>query len=256
MLSRRASTISGIAYLVVVLVLTFFIGLSCGLLLSQSVRNSPTRNWSENFNAVVIGAAYAIVAVGSLAYCLKRRIAVHRKLQKISKSYYILGRSDVPKSVYRYMKQEHARACLVTYESQPRDISQEGWGKPGSSYAGVRFRSALIQTIRDIDLSDKVAHQVIPRHPILRPHARMLHHFRFILPLLPRDSDGLTALHYYDSTIQLARHASRECTEAEFTIGLRCANEIKTVLNDCRLEMLEESYSDVGHAHGDTSISS
>lgn len=61
MLSRRASTISGIAYLAVVLVLTFFIGLSCALLLSQAVRNSPTRNWTKNFNAVVIGAAYAIV---------------------------------------------------------------------------------------------------------------------------------------------------------------------------------------------------
>ena len=61
MLSRRASTISGIAYLVLVLVLTFFIGLSCALLLSQAVRNSPTRTWTKNFNAVVIGAAYAIV---------------------------------------------------------------------------------------------------------------------------------------------------------------------------------------------------
>ena len=85
-------------------------------------------------------------------------------------------------------------------------------------------------------LSDEVAHQVIRHHPSLRPHARMLHHFRFILPLLRRDSDGLTALHYYDSVIQLVRHASRECTEAEFTIGLNCANEIKTVyVHPCRL---------------------
>ena len=45
----------------VVLVLTFFIGLSCASLLSQAVRTSPSRNWTRNFNAVVIGAAYAIV---------------------------------------------------------------------------------------------------------------------------------------------------------------------------------------------------
>ena len=51
----------GVVALVLVLVLTFFIGLSCALLLSQAVRNSPTRNWTKNFNAVVIGAAYAIV---------------------------------------------------------------------------------------------------------------------------------------------------------------------------------------------------
>ena len=61
MLSRKASTISGLAYIALVLVLTFFIGLSCALLLSQAVRTSPGRNWTRNFNAVVIGAAYAIV---------------------------------------------------------------------------------------------------------------------------------------------------------------------------------------------------
>lgn len=86
----------------------------------------------------------------------------------------------------------------------------------------------------------------------------MLHHFRFILPLLARDEDNLTALHYYDSAIQLARHCSRECTEEEFVLGMAAAEEIKKAyvnipipvvnltddslrLNDCRLEMLEGS---------------
>ncbi|KAI0348612.1 hypothetical protein BDW22DRAFT_1319711 [Trametopsis cervina] len=250
--SRRATTLSGIAYLVVVLVLTFFVGLSCALLLSQAVRNSPTRNWTKNFNAVVIGAAYAIVAFASVGFCLKRRIAVHRRMQRISKSYHTLGRADVPKSVYRYVKQEYARACLIAYESQPRDGVQEGWGKPASKFANVQFRSALLHTIKDIDT---VAHQVITRHPVLRPHSRMLHHFRFILPLLPRDADGLTALHYYDSAIQLARHASRECTEVEFEVGLSAANEIKKILNECRLEMLEGSYADLHHTHTGSSAS-
>lgn len=61
---------------------------------------------------------------------------------------------------------------------------------------------------------------------MLRPHARMLHHFRFILPLLPRDDDGLTPLHYYDSAIQLVRHASREPTESEFILGMSAANGV------------------------------
>ena len=57
----------------------------------------------------------------------------------------------------------------------------------------------------------------------------MLHHFRFILPLLPRDDDGLTPLHYYDSVIQLVRHASRQPTEAEFLLGINAADEIRKV---------------------------
>lgn len=78
-------------------------------------------------------------------------------------------------------------------------------------------------------LTDALVHLIIPRHPLLRPHARMLHHFRFILPLLPRGEDGLSPLHYYDSAIQLARHASREPTEREFNIGMDAAAEIKRV---------------------------
>ena len=115
---------------------------------------------------------------------------------------------------------------------------------PGTKYEGVRYRTALLHTIREIGTShhclslgvriedryshvDKVAHLVMPRHPTLRPHARMLHHFRFLLPLLPRDPDGLSPLHYYDSVIQLVRHASREPSEAEFALGMDAAREIK-----------------------------
>ena len=54
----------------------------------------------------------------------------------------------------------------------------------------------------------------------------MLHHFRFILPLLPVDEDGLTPLHYYDSAIQLARYSNAELSEHEFEMGMKPANEI------------------------------
>ncbi|CCM00951.1 uncharacterized protein FIBRA_02998 [Fibroporia radiculosa] len=144
--------------------------------------------------------------------------------------------------VYRFIQQEYTRACLITYESQPKDGVQEGWGRPDTKDAKTRYRTALVRTIRDID---ELAHLVIPRHPALRPHARMLHHFRFILPLLTRDESGLTPLHYYDSAIQLARHASREPTEAEFAVGMDAANEIKRILDECKQEMLEGSVSDL-----------
>lgn len=110
--------------------------------------------------------------------------------------------------------------------------------------------------------ADKLAHAVIPRHPPLRPHARMIHHFRFILPLLGKDEDDLTPLHYYDSAIQLARHASREPTEQEYVVGMRAAKEIQDTyvdfsvycfarllmrwcsLNECLAEMREGSSVD------------
>ena len=54
----------------------------------------------------------------------------------------------------------------------------------------------------------------------------MLHHFRFILPLLPRDKDGLTPLHYFDSAIQITRNASHLLTEQEFELGIEAAKNI------------------------------
>ncbi|KZT06895.1 uncharacterized protein LAESUDRAFT_699815 [Laetiporus sulphureus 93-53] len=240
--SRGVSTIFAVLYVALVLVTTFFAAVSCALLLSQAVRTDPHRSWNDNWNAVVIGAAYVLVCVFSLAFCLKRRIAVHRRLQRISKTYRTLGKADLPETVHRFIQQEYTRACLVTYESQPKDGLQEGWGKPGTKYADTRFRTALLRTVKEIDA---LAHLIIPRHPLLRPHVRMLHHFRFIRPLLSQDEDRLTPLHYYDSAIQLARYAFRELTEGEYIVGKRAADEIKRILDECRQEMLEGSTPDL-----------
>jgi len=118
----------------------------------------------------------------------------------------------------------------------PKNVYHEGWGRPGTRYSGIAFRRALLDTIPRID---ELAHVVIPLHPKLKPHARMLHHFRFLNPLLPKDEDGMSPLHYYDSAIQLARHSAEELTEEEFEIGMNAAYQIEKSLNECRLEMLE-----------------
>jgi len=75
--------------------------------------------------------------------------------------------------------------------------------------------------------ADKLAHIIIPLHPALKPHARMLHHFRFLHPLLPKDEFGLTPLHYYDSAVQMARNGGKEMSEAEFEVGMGAASQIE-----------------------------
>ena len=88
----------------------------------------------------------------------------------------------------------------------------------------MRLRRVLLDTILELDT---LAHLIIPSHPQLRLHSRMLYHFRFILPLLPHDTDGISLLHYYDSAIQLARHSMREPSEMEFQLGMESATGIK-----------------------------
>ena len=147
------------------------------------------------------------------------------------------------KTVHQYISQEYARACLVSYEALPTVAFHEGRGRPGTKYSGMRFRRVLLDTIPEIGVHtfhlslyvfvdrspDALAHLVIPSHPVLRPHSRMIHHFRFILPLLPQDEDGISLLHYYDSAIQLARNSTKEPTEMEFQIAMESAAGIKKV---------------------------
>jgi len=186
----------------------------------------------------VIGASYIILFVVSLSFCVKRRVAVRIKLERISQTHRTIGRDELPDSVHKYVSQEFIRSCLVAYESLPKNVIHEGWGRPGTKYSGIPFRRALLDTIPNID---ELAHVVIPLHPKLKPHARMLHHFRFLNPLLPKDEDGISPLHYYDSAIQLARNSARVLTEEEFEIGMNAAFQIEKSLNECRLEMMESN---------------
>ncbi|KAJ7786012.1 hypothetical protein B0H16DRAFT_14396 [Mycena metata] len=249
MLSSRKvlRVFSNISYAVLVILLIIATGLSCVALLAQAVRHSPTQSWTRNFNALVIGASYAIVLAISLLFCVNRRLAVRMRLARISKAYTIIRRGDVPNTVHEYIAQEYMRTCLVSHESLPTDMFPPGWGRPGTKYEGVRFRRTLLDTIPEIDA---LAHLVMPAHPTLKPHARMLHHFRFILPLLNTEDEEFTPLHYYDSAIQLARNSAEEPTEQEFLLGMQAVEEIRKSLNDCRLEALESSVTDFDESLG------
>ncbi len=107
--------LSSLTYLLLVLLTVCAILLSCVALLSQAVRTSPSRSWSRNINALIIGASYIVVVrptthyplisqlltqrgkfFTSLFFCAKRRIAVRLKLQRISKNYRPIGKGDVP----------------------------------------------------------------------------------------------------------------------------------------------------------------
>ncbi|KAG1783759.1 hypothetical protein EV702DRAFT_14207 [Suillus placidus] len=235
---RARAWISDICYALLVLVTGGFFAISCAALLSQAVRTSPVRSWTNNWDAVIIAATYLLVCIISIAFCVKRRVAVRRRLQRIAKTHHSIVRREVPQPVHEYISQEFARSCLVSYESQPRYTIHSGWGRPGTRLSGIRFRRALLDTIAEIDARARL---VIPSHPNLKPHARMLHHFRFLLPLLPKDEEGLSELHYYDSAIQLVRTVDREPTEEEYQRGMDAVASILQMLRECRLEMLEDS---------------
>ncbi|KAF8649856.1 hypothetical protein AX16_005619 [Volvariella volvacea WC 439] len=236
-LLRAARTISELSYALLILITIVATGLSCAALLSQAVRNSPSRSWRNNFNALIIGASYTIVLIASVLFCIKRRVAIRLRLHRISKSFSTIGRGDVPDTVHEYISQEYFRSCLVFHKSIPVGAFHPGWtiddaGQP------INFRREILSTIPKLD---EMARIVIPTHPPLKPHARMLHHFRFIKPLLSTDEFGLTPLHYYDSVIQIARMSSKELSKEEYELGRNVAEEIATSLDAVRMAMEDEA---------------
>jgi len=62
MLSPRVQrTISEATYAFFVLIIAVASILTCAALISQAVRTSPSKSWTKNFNALIIGAAYIIL---------------------------------------------------------------------------------------------------------------------------------------------------------------------------------------------------
>ncbi|KAI0001979.1 hypothetical protein BJV77DRAFT_938483 [Russula vinacea] len=233
---------TGILYIFAWLVFGFAVGVSLVGFLSQAVRTSRRRSFKNNIDVLIIITAYSIVVLMSLAFCLKRRISMFRKLQRLSRGRVALRKGDIPKGVHGFVTQEYSRACLIAFESLPKDANREGWGKPGTQWDGVCFRRFLLNTIPALDAQARL---LIPSLPPLRRNDRISHHYRFIAPLMPTDDEGRSPLHYYDSAIQLARQADREPTEREFEVGIAAADEIKKILFETRQEMLEGSTPDL-----------
>jgi hypothetical protein len=53
--------VSTLSYLTLSLITTTFVNLSCALLIVQAIRSSPSRSIKNNWNVVIIGAAYVLV---------------------------------------------------------------------------------------------------------------------------------------------------------------------------------------------------
>jgi len=59
--SKLLRTLSEAIYVLLVLLITVAVVLSCSAVLSQAVRTSPSQDWTKNSKALVIGASYLLV---------------------------------------------------------------------------------------------------------------------------------------------------------------------------------------------------
>lgn len=52
--------------------------------------------------------------------------------------------------MHNFIEQEFLRSCAIAYASLPKVAHRDGWGAPGTKYDGVRFRTAILDTVGPI----------------------------------------------------------------------------------------------------------
>lgn len=52
--------------------------------------------------------------------------------------------------VHNFIEHEFLRSCTIAFASLPKMSHQEGWGAPGTKYEGIRFRTAILDTVGTI----------------------------------------------------------------------------------------------------------
>ncbi|KZW02714.1 hypothetical protein EXIGLDRAFT_419726 [Exidia glandulosa HHB12029] len=214
-----------ISFLFFILVALALVVASAAALLYESKRRAADRR-IDNLKTLYIGIAYVLLAVVSLVYFAVRRRDVQRKLGGIPRMHIATRQGDVPKSVHKYIANEYLRSAAILYASQPANGHQDGWGDPGTEYAGVRFRRAILDSVVQVD---EAARTIVPRLQPIRPHARVLHHLRALAPLIPVDESGGSCLRRYDAIVEFAKYGKREMALEEYVEGIKAAEEVVRV---------------------------
>lgn len=103
--------------------------------------------------------------------------------------------SEFTQPVQEFIEHEFLRSCAIVYESQPKVTNREGWGTPSEDcstllvggpltaqaetrHEGIRFRTALLDTIADIGarfIVDQLVRHIFYSHRVFRCRCSSCH---------------------------------------------------------------------------------
>ncbi|KAG8936608.1 hypothetical protein FRC03_001907 [Tulasnella sp. 419] len=173
-----------------------------------------------NWNVLIVVVCYLILALEALVIWISRRRTIQRRLQTIPKFWIPVKQGDVPKPVADLIRDEYTRACVTTHLSKSFETSHPGWGTPGTQYEGVRFRTAILDTLPRLDA---LARETFPGFPPLMPNKAFHHHFR---PLNFLFAEYPTLTREYSDLIEQARY---EEDEPSLKAWLRCQELVSMI---------------------------
>ncbi|GAA5881770.1 hypothetical protein JCM1840_004825 [Sporobolomyces johnsonii] len=180
----------------------------------HSNRSSKISDLSITFGTYVLIIILCVVLIISRTFSNKRAIA------SIPKAYLPTQPNDVPKAAYELISNEYNRACVITKVAQPKGRQQAGWGRPGTDFENVYFRSAILSTIPTLRSA------LTPLFPALGPSLSNSSHARAgplspLAPLLklspsPVPEALVPLAELYEQQLVRAKYARKEPSERDW----------------------------------------
>ncbi|CAG8538519.1 19344_t:CDS:2, partial [Dentiscutata erythropus] len=100
-----------------------------------------------------------------LGWC--RLNLVKNALANIPKSSMPIKNRDLPNSVFNLITGELTRVSMIAWtgEPKPEDVNLPGWGRPGSDFDDIHFKSSMINTFSLIEQTALKKNSSLKRQP-------------------------------------------------------------------------------------------
>ncbi|TXT08682.1 hypothetical protein VHUM_02810 [Vanrija humicola] len=112
----------------------------------QAWRTDHQRRW----NVFALVAAYVAFVIVSVIQVSSRVFSVKRSLRSMPKPYMPTKSVDTPRRVADLVSTEYSRTSVIAHLAQATTGQQEGWGRPGTKWADVNFRSYILSTLDEM----------------------------------------------------------------------------------------------------------
>lgn len=122
---------------------------------------------------------------------------------------------------------------MIVNATSPKGRTLPGWGAPNSDYAGVHFRSAILDTLKVLDTLLPTASDLVTPIPTRSKHASPLAKYQSSLvgeqAIVPKAL--LPLIQLYEQLLEDARWKQEEPTQADYENCLRIVAVLVDVIN-------------------------
>ncbi|GMK59718.1 hypothetical protein CspeluHIS016_0803240 [Cutaneotrichosporon spelunceum] len=143
---RIRSALYHTSFTIFILILAALLMGSAWGLGEQAWRTDHQRRW----NLFAMVAAYAAVVVISLFHIGSRLASVRRSLNTMPKPYIPTKAMDLRKKVATHIATEYSRTAMIAHISQATAGMHEGWGRPGTKWEGIHYRTFILDTLPEM----------------------------------------------------------------------------------------------------------